>query len=287
MSNHKKNIVSYLLAFLQAIFLVIGVSVTLIYFGFLSRNAIERSLDQADYYEGLTADIKVRSEDFLIPTGISTTVLEGVFTAEMVREHVQMQIQNAFLRMDEPLDFSSMENELSQNIVTFLNDQQETLSQEEIDGLIQAVMSQYELETRFPFISHLARLINLYRGLVLIVGVGSILLFLIATLTSYRMHHRPHRRLRFQSYSFGGGALMLFVIPLVLLLNGSYTRLAIGPEYVHRFFIIHVERILRLFMIMGGIALVLAILYGVISERQRSELIKRHRFSRRRSNRNA
>ena len=273
MRKLKIDPVNYILAFLQAIFLTISVSVFLVYFGFLSQNAIQRSLMQSDYYNYLKIDIITRIEDLLIPTGISSTILEGIFEVAVVEEHTNLHIQNAFSQQSNALDTLELEAMLTDNIEVFLENEGVILPEEEVNDLVHLLMQQYESETRFPFISQLARIGNLYRMLMVILIIGSAICFIVADLVLHLRTDQKYQRLRLQSYALGGSGLMLLIFPIVVYLSQFYVRLQIAPLRMHQFFVVHIEQILQLFIISGVLVLLLAIVFALPSERQQAKLL--------------
>jgi len=270
----KSLFTSYVLELLQSVFLTVSIIVVLVYYGLLSMGAIERSLEQSGYYEGLTADIIARLEDALIPTGIPYAIISEIITLDSVEEHMRIQIRNEFLPWHgNRLDFRDLREELTGHIVDFLDYEQVYLAEEEIDILVDSLVAQYENDIRFLFIIQLSRFSRLYQNIAIILGIGSLFALLVAMIVTYRTKSWLHQSFRSFSYSLGGSACMLIVLPLAIYLNGFYTRLAIGPDYVYRFFITHVENLLWSFIITGIIVLIFTIILGIMAEVKRSKLV--------------
>ena len=270
--EQKKRQMSQVIAFLQSTFLFAAVSISVFYFGFLAPETIKTNLSDSNYYVGMANLIIEGAEDLLIPTGLPASILEGVIDRSNVHQEVRAFLDGEFSGEPHVINVETMNRQLKENIATYLGDRE--VAPEAIDEIVDALTNHYINLIEFPFLSQIVRIVRIFEWVMKVFVAGGLLLTLLSGLFISRMNRWKHRTYRYWSYGVGGCGLMLWVGPALLKWYAPYERLAIRPEFVYNFLVLHIERGLGLMVLSGQILTGVAALLALISLNKVNKLKK-------------
>lgn len=274
---NEKKIICTFLSFLQSVFLLAAFGIVIFYYSFLSDGSIIESLSKANFHDELYEHIVASAEDTLLPTGLPSSILEDAFSPSGVYSDVNSYINGAFSARLYSLDQDEMAQTLQSNIGSYLAEigtSREEVGEETIDGIVQAVLSDYADNIKFPFILQIARLTQIFRSYMLEAVIACVILSVITGIMIYSLNRWKHKAFRYYAFSFGGCAFMLIAAPLVLKIWGIYRRLAISPEFMYNFVVTHIDRSILMFILSGVVLIALQIGFATISARMRSKRMR-------------
>ena len=278
MKKKKMKIVSAIFAFLLSVIIVICFAFPVIYVFTLSHGSILNTLEKSDYYAGVRQNFLESAGDFLIPTGLPEEILDGVFPREDVEEIVKEQLQGA--ESAQRIQFIETKNKtrLKENIESYLQEigvTEDEVSEQQVEDIIDALISEFENYASFPFAAQLLRLRDVYKMMMLLVFIACILLGGGIILFIYKINRWKHILLRYLAYSFGGALWMLILLPLIIRIMGVYERVQISPHYVYHFFVYHIQKSLDSLVGCGIIALICMVVFSMLSEKKRKRVTRR------------
>ena len=280
MKNKKNKIISAILAFLLSVIIVLCFALPALYTFVLSSDSILRTLRKTNYYDGVQENLLEHASDFLIPTGLPETVLDGVFPKEDVEEMVRGQIQGTGSAQIIQFIEAMNKTRLKDNIDAYLQEigvAEGEVSEEQLDEIINALINDLQNYTAFPFAAQLLRLRDVYKMLMWIVLITCFILGAGMFFFIHRINKWKHILLRYVAYSFGGAVWMLTLLPFVIRTTRAYERVHISPWYVYSFCVQHIQKGLDSLIGCGIVALICMIILGVMSERIRKKLTSSHR----------
>ena len=278
MKNGKENIineiVSLFLTFLLSVFLFIIAIVIATNQILFSEQSMARSLSQSDFHSSAYEDLRLSISDRLIPTGLPSDVMENVITPPDVYQDVNEALAAAFSeQLYNSVNREAITQRLNDNIdlhLAGIDLTREEVGEENIEGIIQVVLDEYESYMAFPFIGQISSLSRTFDGLlfpVLLVSLGAVI---VIAGCIYIL--KKHQSFRYYAYSFGSAALMAIVGPLIFRIWGGYRRLAITPERVFEALVTHIDRTILAFFIGGAIFITVQIICIFISAKIRTKL---------------
>ena len=116
----KKMILSYVLSFLAAIILFLIIMLGSLHSYTSSPKAILKELDKQNYYEKLAQDIEKEMKLDIISSGLPTSVLEKIFSKEMIQEEIEASLTNTYRHQEYEIHTSVVEENLKKNIEDYL-----------------------------------------------------------------------------------------------------------------------------------------------------------------------
>jgi hypothetical protein len=267
------------LSFIGSVFLVSFLILLSLRLSLFSEKHMLKVADQTDYYAKLTSEINKESANFALGSNVPKEILKNVFDTNTVKLNVTAYIQAIYtskvkLRLENK---AALSDKLLQKIEKYAVDKGlEIQSKDSLNTLVDKIIVIYKGYVHPPFLlSFGQKVMNFKKYLTIGLIVSGVLFFLIAIFLLISLHGYIHRLLRFTSYSFVAAGLMGMVVPAVILLKGVFAKAAVGvkSQAMSLFIRTYINSFLWMFVIIGGILLVLGIISAVISERKRAKLI--------------
>lgn len=281
-------LVSYLFSFLLALSLLV-LSVVCIA-GYTLSEKYAKSCLSDSYFSGIKVNVEEAARDYTIPTGLDTSVVDNVFEIAKIRQDIETYIDNTFKIRKSTLDTSAEEARLRENVLEFLAEEgvsTKVVNPEEseveldaesveafnnsveetkraVDEYVSEIISIYQKRIKLAGLDYLVKIGNDYHKYFPLLLIISILVAIISCFLCLKVHHLPHRGLRYLVYGFSGGFMMVFLAPFIAFLNGFYNRLGITPDYFKVYMVTYIKGVLAQFMIVSQIWLLIAIILGVV-----------------------
>lgn len=139
-----KKIAIYLFTLILSLSIIISVSLTVLKFTFLDRNYVKNLLDKENYYEKLAVSTREQMKNYLIQSGFTDEVLNGIYEEEDIKNDVNIIIDQVYDNEEIYLDNTKLKDNLEKSIVKYLEDKNIKLSsQEEIDKFVNMIGDVY------------------------------------------------------------------------------------------------------------------------------------------------
>lgn len=266
--SRTRNWVSLVFSFFLALALVAEAALLIVHVGVFSEGGFLSVLDET-YYQLVRTYVDDQCYYYTIPTGIKPEVARDLFTVEDVQYDVRQHILGTFAGSEYEPDMSAAEELLTERVNSFFTESGVKLSAETDEicsTYVSEIMDIYRDVVKMPGLGTIANIRNSYMKYSLLGSVVVGLAIIILTVTIQRLHHFPHRGMRYLAYATGGAALMCFVVPSYMYLSGVYLGLNFTPQYFYHFGTSLVAHVLKLCMFAGlGLLVVTVVLILVIA----------------------
>ncbi len=272
--SDKRDAVSLVFAFFLSVLLV-GETILLVgLVGFLTKTGFKLALDDT-YYEYNLNYINDQARYYTMPTGIDPAVLEGVFTFDDVKDNVTRYVDSVYSGDSFGSATMAWESTLKDNVTKLIgtDGQNEEIATEYVKGIKEVYVEAIKIPGLTSIVQARDRFMKYaLLGMTVLAVLVAILLVLI-----FRLHHYPHRALRFVAYATGGAALMELVLPGALLIAKPHKGLRLNPEYFYHLGVNLVDHAL-ITMLLGGVLflIVTVILIVCVSRMRKHSMVSKH-----------
>ncbi len=145
--NKIKVILSYLFGFIVSVSLFVLALLLIVKFSVFDKSFVYRVIDENNYYENVYKSISENIEDYMVSSGLDSSVLDGVVTFDDVKSDVKNYVDNMYNGKVYSADTSKMKDVLENNIKSFLSKQNlQVDSTSELDLFASDVVSIYSKE---------------------------------------------------------------------------------------------------------------------------------------------
>lgn len=276
-SNHKlRKIISFVLAFLLSLSLLGVTALGCVKNGLFSTRTILSLMDE-EYCTAVRKETEDALSDYTIPTGIDTSVVEGVVTVSDVTTDVKGYIYAAFAGNEYTPNTTLMDERIKANVVKFFEENSAELdddTEDIIDTFIAELDAVYTRSIELRIINAVIKANQVFSRFYMPSLIALLILSLILGILCVRIHHYAHRGMRYVAYAVGGTALMSLIFPTILLASGKYKNLMFEPEHFYRLAVNYVKGFLMQFVWAAAIWLVAMMLLNIIVYLLRTEKIK-------------
>jgi hypothetical protein len=267
------------LSFIGSVFLFSFVILLSLRLTLFSEKHMLKIANQRDYYAKLTAEINDESTNFALGSNVPKEVLKNAFDTKSVKLNVSDYIK-AIYTSNAKLELENKEvlkHKLLQKVESYVADKGINIqSEESLNILADKIMIIYKGYVHPPILINFGqKVISFKKYLTVGLIVSGILFFLMIIFLFISLRGYFHRLLRFASYSFIAAGLMEMVIPAIILAKGVFAKAAVGvkSQVMSLFIRTYINSFLWMFIVVGGVLLVLGIISAVFSERKRKKLI--------------
>ena len=115
-----KIILTYILSFLGALTLFLMVLLGSVIPYTSSPKRVLKELENQNYYERLASNIEQEMKLDILSSGLPTTVLEGIYNKEMIKEEIENSLKSTYQHQDYKINTSKVEENLKKNIEEYL-----------------------------------------------------------------------------------------------------------------------------------------------------------------------
>lgn len=109
-----------MLSFLLAILIILTTMITFVQNKILNANYIENKLEQSEYYEKLTTTINEGFENYIMQSGMDSTIFEGIYDNKRLKKDTNMLIEAMLNNGKIQLDTSDIKEKLDANIREYI-----------------------------------------------------------------------------------------------------------------------------------------------------------------------
>lgn len=141
-----KNIISYILSFIMVALIIAIVAVSFLQNKVLNEDYWKMQMEQNNYYEKLEVTINDGFENYIMQSGMDSSVFEGIYDLDKVKEDTN-SIVHAILNNEEfKIDTSTIREKLDNNIRKYIKDNKVLVNkstENQIQNFENAIVSTY------------------------------------------------------------------------------------------------------------------------------------------------
>ncbi len=148
--NRFKIVLGYFLGFIGAIVLTGLVSLLIVKVTVLDSSYVKRKLDNNNYYEKVSGEIKEKMENYMVSSGLPETILDDLYSNEEIREDVNLFIDSIYRGKSITTNIDKVRDRLNDNINNYINDHDvKVTSKSYIESFVNNMVKFYEQEINF------------------------------------------------------------------------------------------------------------------------------------------
>ena len=141
-----KNIISYILSFIMVALIIAIVAVSFLQNKVLNEDYWKMQMEQNNYYEKLEDTVNDGFENYIMQSGMDSSVFEGIYDLDKVKEDTN-SIVHAILNNEEfKIDTSTIREKLDNNIRNYIKDNKVLINkatENQIRNFEDAIVSTY------------------------------------------------------------------------------------------------------------------------------------------------
>ena len=141
-----KNIISYILSFIMVALIIAIVAVSFLQNKVLNEDYWKMQMEQNNYYEKLEDTVNDGFENYIMQSGMDSSVFEGIYDLDKVKENTN-SIVHAILNNEEfKIDTSTIREKLDNNIRNYIKDNKVLINkatENQIRNFEDAIVSTY------------------------------------------------------------------------------------------------------------------------------------------------
>lgn len=183
--NKIKIIINILLSFIISL-LITFLSILIIFkISILNKNYVFKKLDNYNYYEKVSNNIRNNMENYMVSSGLPEDVLNDIYDNEKVTNDIKLFINNIYEGKETKIDTNNLVEKLDSNINNYLNNHNlKVTSNNSLELFKQDIANIYQKEVTLynlinGFIKYFAKLNNIIKIVIPILVISIIILSLI------------------------------------------------------------------------------------------------------------
>ena len=168
--NKKRIILNYIYSFMAVVLLVSIILSLIVKITIFSKNNILRTMEASNYYSLVYDEINEREESYLISSGFSNDILDGVYSKDVVKSDINNYIDSVYNNKLVEFNDKYIRGKLTENINNFLkSNNYSNVDKKSINELIDDVCDIYinEIELYKTFNNY----INIFNKLKTIIDI--------------------------------------------------------------------------------------------------------------------
>ncbi|MBU5331148.1 hypothetical protein [Anaerocolumna aminovalerica] len=262
-----QKVISSTFAFLLTMIFVCLFALIGLYYGVFNNRIILSKVNESNHYNEVYEELLERTQDILKESGLPLSVMSEAITLERVYIGGKYYIEDTLLGKEPMIQSDKVRTQLEQNINEYLMEEGISRTKELDAGIIEVVdkvEQEYKRGIHFQFVNYIAEykvsFMRLFRIeipiLVLLVGTISVLLI--------KLHRYKHLGIRYIAYAVIASSCIVISSSAFLLITKSYERMGQQPDYYNRFLTNYLRWDIQVFMYLGGIGMLLAVLLIIL-----------------------
>ena len=278
--SRSRNVVSLVFGFFLSLTTLLITIPLVLRMGIVSRIGFTSVVD-ADYYRYTLDYIEDQTRYYTLPTGIDPQVLDGVFSLDEVKVDVDGMLVGKLNESGFSPKTDDLRKRLTENVERMfaadgVSTAEGSSAEEIVASYVDDIMGIYQDAITMPGIDMIVHVRDEFMQWFVVGLVVCVTLSVVLIASIVRLHHYRHRALRYLAYSFGGAALMSFVVPCILFASGFYKGLSVSPQFFYHFCVSLISRLFILLMAASAVLLVIMLVLILVSSRMRGTAIRRH-----------
>lgn len=274
--NNSAKILHSLICSIMGIFLTLFISafIVLIVSRLLlfSKASFYKNIISFDYSSYVTEEFYNNAESITLPTGIPFDVFNNVINNNRIYEDIYGYVDAIFDGREYTPDTSEWEAKLKENILSYLDSQQYTVTQDDeknINDYITSIREEYCKRTQIPLFQYYVKVKVIFDKIFMAAVLGTVLGIACISFFIIKMNRWFHRGLRYIAHSMLGTVIMVTALPAFCLISGIYKRINLTPQYFYNFVMMLLTRYLQSFLFSGLILFVLWVAAVITCEKLR------------------
>ena len=258
-----QRIISSIFAFLLTMIFVSSFTLTGLYYGVFNNRIILSKVNESNYYNEVYKELQDRAEGILQEAGLPLNVLSDVITLKRVYVGGKYYIEDTLSGKEPVINTDKVRSQLEQNIDQYLTEEGISRTKEldtGIEEVIRKVEQEYKRGIHFQFIDYIAEYKASFMRLLRIAIPILILLAGIISVLLIKIHRYKHSGIRYIAYAMIASSCIVISSSAFLLITKSYEKMKQLPFYYGRFLTNYLKWDIQVFLYLGGIGMLLAIL---------------------------
>ena len=258
-----QRIISSIFAFLLTMIFVSSFTLTGLYYGVFNNRIILSKVNESNYYNEVYKELQDRAEGILQEAGLPLNVLSDVITLKRVYVGGKYYIEDTLSGKEPVINTDKVRSQLEQNIDQYLTEEDISGTKEldtGIEEVVRKVEQEYKRGIHFQFIDYIAEYKASFMRLLRIAIPILILLASVIIVLLIKIHRYKHSGIRYIAYAMIASSCIVITSSAFLLITKSYEKMKQLPFYYGRFLTNYLKWDIQVFLYLGGIGMLLAIL---------------------------
>ncbi|HBY71570.1 MAG TPA: hypothetical protein DEG06_04935 [Lachnospiraceae bacterium] len=258
-----QRIISSIFAFLLTMIFVSSFTLTGLYYGVFNNRIILSKVNESNYYNEVYKELQDRAEGILQEAGLPLNVLSDVITLKRVYVGGKYYIEDTLSGKEPVINTDKVRSQLEQNIDQYLTEEDISGTKEldtGIEEVIRKIEQEYKRGIHFQFIDYIAEYKASFMRLLRIAIPILILLASVIIVLLIKIHRYKHSGIRYIAYAMIASSCIVISSSAFLLITKSYEKMKQLPFYYGRFLTNYLKWDIQVFLYLGGIGMLLAIL---------------------------
>lgn len=259
---------SVVLSVLLMVALLGATSVVIMRFGVLSDAGILSALD-GGYYDYVLSNVTAQTRAYAESVGVDDAVLDEVFTIERVKADTQ-----GFVTAE--LEGGTYEpNTADERNLLTVNLRNASVSGDTESSFVDGVLDVYVSTVRLDNLDAIVQKRDSFMQVFPVALVAFVVIAALCVFGLLKLHHFPHRSLRYMAFATGGAAVISFLVPSVLLVTRYFERLDLSPQQYAHFVSMVVSRGLMLCLVSAALFAVVTAVLALLIKNMRADAVQR------------
>lgn len=263
--------ISLLMAFLLSLSIAFLMSAIVGGITVLPKSSLMGVLERSGYYELARKDIGTNIGYRGTPFGVKEETLMGLIGRGQLEKDVNFYVEKTLKGKDGSIEPVFLETELSSRLEAYLKQEGIPLGPEQKEAISEFTLiakEEYRKGAEVPFLTVYKEIRDVGIKVMPFALIGLLIVSVFLSVFIGRINERKDGR-GYLSYSLAGGGLMVVVLPLIILVQGTYRRIQLAPEYVYRMIMELIKTFLFSMVVAGLIVIVSSVLMEFVFPRIR------------------
>lgn len=243
----RKKVIVILLAFFLSLFTFFGGILAVIQSTFLSPNYMRKQLKNSDYYENVIEDAENEFTSYASASGFDQSFFKGILDINDVQLNVNQSLSVLYGESDQSVNTSDFKSKLYGKLTENVEGRKITVTdsiKNSLTLLAQTCADTYTQYISIPYYTELSQIVKKVKTPILIFESVILLIIVLLVVTIFKLSKWKHRAVRAYIYSISGTALMLTILPLIIIISGVTSRIALISKSMYAFAICYINGIL-------------------------------------------
>ncbi len=206
------------------------------------------------YHEATLNSLVATLKTLAAPSQLPEEVFDDLFTISMVTKDSENATSAVLGGISYSFDESDVRKLLEGRFQQYAQTAGLDMKATNLDSLIDLCVQTYEQQISVPFLKTFVPIRTTFEKAFTIVLLAVSAFLIVSIVLLFSIHPYKHRALRYTIGSLFASALMVIPVPLIILLQGAYKKMAIEPTQVKMLFV-SMTRCAMLSLVIGGLLL--------------------------------
>lgn len=263
-----RDAVSVVLSVVLTMVLLGTAALVITRFGVASNSGILSASDK-EYYDYALSNVSTKTREYAESTGVDASVLDDVFTMEQIKSDTE-----GFVSAELNGDAYEPDTTAARNAIT-VNMLNASVAGDASSSFVDGVLNVYVSAVRLDNLDTIVQKRNSFLQVFPVALAALVVIGAVCVVALLKLHHFPHRSLRFVMYATGAAAVISFLVPSVLLATGYHERLNLSPQQYELFVSAIVLHSLKLCLVGSALFVVVTAVLALVIRQLRADAVKR------------